>query len=419
MKRNLLFLLGGLFVLFIFIHNAKKGGDFNCFINAAKNLRDGINIYNPPLDKTFLQYYYSPLFAIFLVPFSYIPSFVICFIWLLFSGWCLHRTLKIASSYLDFSFFTTKETLWIFLLSLIFTFRTVFNNFGQVQMTIFLLWASIESIDLIRKQKVLQGSALLALAINIKILPLAIVAYLLYRKELKSVFYIFLFFIIYMLLPSLFLGIDKTMCLTIDWFHSINPVEDGKDILNEKTMHSINALIMPLFKNAPYQFPYRRYIVDLDLKTIHIITTGIQLLLVSSVLFFLKFPPFSKIKSNVYMLWEIGYIFLLTPLIFPHQQKYSFSYQIVPIFYLFYFLAIIKKGEYNIMSKKKFNIMITLILLCFILITLTSDLFIGRHLDDITQYFKLLTYGSIILLIPYAMANPKYICQFYKTKKNV
>ena len=68
------------------INSALKGGDFDIYLDAAINMTHQYNIYDPPIYfKEGLSYFYSPLFALILIPFS--GNFLITeFIWLLLSG---------------------------------------------------------------------------------------------------------------------------------------------------------------------------------------------------------------------------------------------------------------------------------------------------------------------------------------------
>ena len=59
------------------------GGDFDCYLQAARQLVNHQNIYKPPFVKD-LQYFYSVLFALILSPFGK-HIFITEFIWLILS----------------------------------------------------------------------------------------------------------------------------------------------------------------------------------------------------------------------------------------------------------------------------------------------------------------------------------------------
>ncbi len=103
---------------------------------------------------------------------------------------------------------------------------------------------------------------------------------------------------------------------------------------------------------------------------------------------------------------EISYLLLIIPLIFPHQQKYTFLLALPALYYISYFLLIsYKKGAGGINTKKYYTIL-TLFILSFILVTLTTDGIIGRNLNLITQHYKAITYGAIILIFNLILCKP-------------
>jgi hypothetical protein len=90
---------------------AYKGGDFDVFLGAGQKLSEQQNIYRPPFIKD-LQYFYSPFFALLLVPFSYLPFFVTELAWLLLSTYLLYRIWKLTTRYLPVQLLTKRESNW-------------------------------------------------------------------------------------------------------------------------------------------------------------------------------------------------------------------------------------------------------------------------------------------------------------------
>ena len=156
---------------------AHEGHDFQVFVYAGGKLIHGQNIYYPPFVQN-LQYYYSPLFALLLSPFSNLPIIIPQVIWILISYVLLYRIWILSTAYFDTSALTAKQKILWLLITVFLSIRFILVDIGYVQMTIFLLWATLESMQLISNGKWIWGAALLALAINIKLLPLAFVVYL-------------------------------------------------------------------------------------------------------------------------------------------------------------------------------------------------------------------------------------------------
>ena len=193
---------GGLIivVLYAFIYAFKCAGaghDFEVFVDAGGKIIHGLNIYKPPFAQN-LNYYYSPLFALLMAPFSGLPIMISQLLWIFFSYFLLYRIWVLAKEYFDISKLTNRQQqIWL-LVTFILTLRFILVDIGYVQMTTFLLWATLQSMNLFRREKYISGAALLALAINIKLLPLAFVLYLLYRKQIKAVLLTCLFYAIYL-----------------------------------------------------------------------------------------------------------------------------------------------------------------------------------------------------------------------------
>ena len=119
-----------------------------------------------------------------LVPFTF-NWFVTQFLWLLMSGAMLYRSWVICQKYFNLEKLTPKTKLVWSLIVLFFSIRFLLYNIAMVQMTMLMLWAILESLELIKKEKFILGGILLGLMINIKLLPFVILPYLLYRGYIK------------------------------------------------------------------------------------------------------------------------------------------------------------------------------------------------------------------------------------------
>ena len=72
------------------------------------------------------------------------------------------------------------------------------------------------------------------------------------------------------------------------------------------------------------------FITQLSMEMIVFITNGLRLFLAVFTLYFLRTFPFQKSKSNLHRLWEVGYLFLVIPFLFPHQQNYAYFFVKIP-----------------------------------------------------------------------------------------
>ena len=179
-KRPYIFyLLISAVVLVSSISTAFNGGDFDVFLEASRKLVAGENIYAPPFVRG-LQYYYSVLFATLLIPFSH-QVFWSEVGWALLSYGLLYRSARLFKNWLIPAQCPEKTQQTWALLSVLFALQSILYNIWLLQLTIFLLWCVLEAMNLVQKGKEGLAAGLLALAINIKMMPLLILPYLFYR----------------------------------------------------------------------------------------------------------------------------------------------------------------------------------------------------------------------------------------------
>ncbi|TFF39556.1 glycosyltransferase family 87 protein [Mucilaginibacter psychrotolerans] len=375
--------------------SARNAHDFEVFVDAGSKIIQGKNIYTPPFAQD-LQYYYSPLCALLLAPFSGLPIIISQLLWIGFSYFLLYRIWILVIVYFDTSQLSKKQMQLWFIISLFLSLRFILVDIGYVQMTIFILWATLESIQLIRRDRYILGSALLALAINIKLLPLAFVFYLLYRNKVKAAVSCCVFYLVFLFLPALYLGWQRNLDLIHNWFTLINPGNKEWTIEAEDGPNSLVALIPVYLMDTTGVLTFKRNFVNLPFHQVSLILNVVRLFFVLLTFAFLRTFPFKAVKSTIRQFWEMSYIFIAVPLLYPHQQQYAFVYIIPALVYLSYYVMI----NWNMIKQK---VSIPLWIVIFVIGVNFSPL-IGR--DVISGYaFEVLLYVRIlpvatILLIP-------------------
>lgn len=408
--------LKSIFILAILVYTviqAFKGGDFQIYMGAAELLKLGKNCYNvwiPLTGGNAGSYSYSPVFAMALIPFTFLPFPAAQIIWLLACLFFLYRIFKITTYYLDTSLFTSRQyQLWV-LISVLLILRFLLNNFEMVQVTIFLVYCCMESLYQLQKGESLKSGLLLSLGIIVKIIPIIMIPYFLYRKEYKTTIIAVLGFIFFLLFPALIYGWEFNTLLITNWIEIINPT-NTEFIMNQNVngegVHSLSALFSGYFSSAATRegFPFSRVLIELDASSIVKILNIARCLLIVFTLYFLQTLPFVKFKSNHHTFWEFSYILCITPLIFPHQQKYAFFLLMPSVVYISYFLIVTYRNKS--LTKFKFRTSIAFLLVFFILSTLTTDGIIGNRLNDLSEYYKTITIGCFFLIPLLASCHPK------------
>ncbi|MFL5753705.1 MAG: glycosyltransferase family 87 protein [Bacteroidia bacterium] len=397
---NYLLLL--LAVIYILIE-ADGRGDFYIFLSASEDLFKGENIYTKMYVDGY-HYLYSLFFAVILKPLSYFPLYLSKVLWLAMNLFFLYRIWKILCSYFELSRFSQKQLMWFTLLSFAFSLRFIRDNFHLAQMTTFMLFLSLEGIQLIRKDKKLAGAALLALGINIKLLPIVLLPYLLWRKEFKTFLYCIGIYILLFLFPAIFIGYDQTLFLMKEWWKVVNPSQEQHIIdVSERSFHSLSTLLPTLLmEKVPdiYALDMKRNIASLTAEKVNLILNSARFLLIGFTLYFLRNSFMKTFGSKLNTIWELSYIVLLIPLIFPHQQHYAFLFTMPASSYLIYYLFLKRSG----MKKRNFMIMVaalSLIYLCFNL-----NLILGEF-KAYYEHYKIITYGALLLIPMLAVCKPE------------
>lgn len=402
LKKKWTYLAGGVIVLIIILFEAQGKGDFNIFISASKDLMLKKNIYSN-LYNEYYHYYYDVLFALVLVPFTYIPLYITKVIWLLVNLFFLYKTWEVLKEWLSFSLLERKTRIIISVLTFIFILRFLRDNFHLAQMTIFILFTLIYGLYLIEQKKMMKGTLLIALGINIKLLPLVILPYLIYRREFKSFWMTLLFMIILLFLPALILGIDYNKFLLSERWKIINPLNHEHILdVTERSFHSISTLLATLLVNKcgnEYTLDIKRNIFDISIPYLNIIINIVRAILILLTLYFIRSKPFTKPVSKIQKLYEISYICIIIPLIFPHQQHYAFLFIFPAIAYLMYFVVI----HYQKFSRIKKNLVVSGLLIIYFL---TNSHFILGTFNKYYDHFKTLTYGVLFLIILLAIFRP-------------
>ncbi len=416
-QQNTYYFIGSIILLAFlyfecFVHPDK---DFDVFIGASKLIADGKTCYNIwlPVGGSFLLYYYSPLFAVLLTPLTFLPQYFYNVIWFVLNLWFLYRIIKVLFYYLDISGLTNRNRNLLIALILIANLRFLVFNFDLGQMTIFLVFASLESIRLITDGQKIMGSALLALAINIKLLPVALLLFLFYRAEYKSSLLVVFFSLIFLFLPVLFIGYDFNNVLIADWWSIMSTTADNS-LLEDLGRPGLSSFILSILHETEGKVALSRNLFSLNIETANFVLNIVRGLLVILTLYFLRWPPFKK-NSNVFLnFYALSYIMLVTPLVFPHQNMYSFFYLLPAYSYLIYFamkLFALKQENNNYLIPLKFKVGIAGIMLSFVFITLSSDGIIGRNYSDIAEHFHFIAMGTFMLIGSLVIFNPDKIIE--------
>jgi hypothetical protein len=406
-RKRLKYYFGFLLFACLILFEAQRIGDLDIYLQGSKDLFKSENIYKNTYQEWF-HYYYDIPFAIIIYPLSFIPLYCANVIWSLANLFCTYRLWRILNAYLLIQKLSKKSKqifTWVFI-AMIFTLWH--RNIHLTQITILIMWLCLEGALLLDNKKYISGALLMALGISIKILPLVMLPYYLYKGRWKEGLSICLALLFITMLPGIVIGWDYQSFLLLERWKILNPANSEHILdVSERSFHSITSLFSTLFvENArnQYSLHLKRNIADVSLETLKLYINIARLFFVAFTLYFLRDWPFKNTGDKVKTWWELSYLLLVIPLIFPHQQHYAFFFAAPAIAYCIYFAVSTMKWETMTKTKK-----VAWYTLSFIIFFLLSSHFVLGVYQNYYNHFKTLTYGVILIIPVLAWMRPNKI----------
>jgi hypothetical protein len=325
------------------------GNDINVYLYAAQSYINGENMYT---NNPYNFYLYSPLFALFLSPLSFLPWEISRCLWLFLNIACLWRLFVIVRSYCQNHLALNKKNyrIWIGVIALL-SFGFVNHNVNLGQITILILWLTVEALEKARSGHWAKAGLLLALGINIKIIPIIVIGYWFLQGKFKAIVATFLVLGLTLIVPAMYTGWQKNAELHQTWAKTINPDREKYAFENNNGCHSLNAVLPAFFYtfpegDSPMLGKLNRKIADLEYDTLKNILRFLQIFFLLSVAVIVFYKAAHRRNTFLYYWWEVSYLLLVGLLVLPHQMKYSMLY-FVPIaaYIVYYFLMLMQKGK--------------------------------------------------------------------------
>jgi hypothetical protein len=376
---------------FAIVESFQGRNDWDIFLSASRSLFAGEDVYAITFFDGY-HYYYSLFFATLLYPFALLPAVLSKFLWLCINLLLVVYVFKRVMSYAASEVLTARAKQWLLLLLVICMLRFVKSNLHLGQTTILLLALSLEALHQESKGRSWLAGTWLALAITIKLLPAVFIPYWLYRFRLKAAFVAVLVCLGLWFLPSLWLGQARNELLMSSYLELIDP-RQTKHVLDveETSFHGLSTLLSTLLSAEAREhngLDYRRHIADVSMEKLSLAITLVRLFFVLLTLWFLRTLPFKAAPGPYHQFREISYLFLIIPLIAPHQQHYAF------LFALPAFACVLSSLLHSRYSYAHWRwIVLALVAVCF-----NTALWLGAF-NAIYNHYKLVTYGALLLAV--------------------
>jgi len=315
-----------------FLRSISTNNDLNIFYGAAQRLVSLENLYSKPYSAEGWQlyYYYSPLFATLLAPFTFLPQFVVThevpfglfvlkILWNCLNLYFVYQLFQFVRGLVNPPKNKTGLTFWI-VLALV-SYRWIFLNLLYGQMTILIVWGVVLAFQFLqsKKPKYFIG---LAFGVNLKILPIFMVGQLFLMKQWRAFFITVSLVIAMILLPFVYLPFQYHVELLQSWMMNINPFSKNHILeLGEGGFIDFGALVTKFLTGLNIEGENRVAWFSMGASGVFITTQVFRILVLFSCCYWVwKFRNISDQKKSILLMS----IFMASiPLAFPHQRDYS------------------------------------------------------------------------------------------------
>lgn len=377
------------------------GNDINVYLHASEQLSRGENIYS---NNLYNRYLYSPLFALLLRPFSILPYEWGRVIWALVNTLAALRCWKILRNILEKELDIDRASLNRWSWGVLLLSAGFFNNnliLGQI--TIFIVWLTLEGVyQILIKEKNWLGSTLLALGINIKIMPILCLYYLFFKFKWAAVLMTTFLVVVSLFLPALFIGNNYNNELLVNWKNQINPSGERYVFEADNSCHSLNALLPGYFydfgqEEDNHLYGLKRKIALFSYDSLLLILQLSRFLLLLSVLRLIFYTSKRQKHRSLYFFWEISYLMLVSFLLFPHQLKYAMMYFVPAGSYMIMYILFVHQAQTEAPWGKKMIAILAFVLMAALAI-MGRDI-IGDVLINIADYYHVMGIITIVFLL--------------------
>jgi hypothetical protein len=343
----------------IFGHGKTK--DYPLWFWAGQQVLQGGNLY-PSDPKGYFDFLYPPLSAILLAIPSYfgkIPLYV-CLSILNATAWWMTAQLSNAMSGSDKS-----PAPWLAALPAIVTVTFVFDMFDLGQPNLILLAMMLFGFWLLQHNRPWACGGMFALATAIKVFPVAVFPYLLWRRHWASAASMVLFLgVLLFVAPAPVRGFQHNLAELKTWYRGMvaSGSEQGFGQRSEQNWSWVNQSIIAMThrltrpvnynQDNPARAPAYMNLADLDFKTANWIVIGVSIAI--GLAFVAVMPPASR-RTPRSDAEELGILFCLMTVASPLARQYYFMWLFFPLTVLMHRAALdprpaVRRGTWAVLA---------------------------------------------------------------------
>jgi Glycosyltransferase family 87 len=314
-----------------------KTKDYPLWYWAGQQVLHGLNLY-PSDPNTPFEFIYPPLPAVLLaIPawFGKIPLYL-CLSLLNAVAWWMTGQF---SNAMTGSGRTPGP--WLFALPSFVTITFIFDMFDLGQPNLMLLALMLYGFWLIREARPWFAGSMFALATAIKVFPVAVLPYLVWRRQWKAVASTLVFLVVFLfVLPAPFRGFEHNVTELKTWYRGMvaSGSEKGFGQRDEQNWSWVNQSIIAVThrltrpvnynQDDPRKPPRYMNVVDVSFKTANLIVVAISLAI--GLGYIAVIPPASR-RTERSDAEELGILFCLMTVASPLARQYYFMWLFFPM----------------------------------------------------------------------------------------
>ena len=338
-----------------------KTKDYPLWFWAGQQVLKGGDLY-PSNPNAYFDFLYPPLSAILLAIPSYfgkIPLYI-CLSLLNAVAWWM--TLQLSNAMTGSGKIPQP---WLAALPAIVTISFVFDMFDLGQPNLILLAMMLLGFWLLQHGRRWASGSMFALATAIKVFPIAVFPYLLWRRQWASAASMVVFLGIFLfVVPAPVRGFQHNLAELKNWYLGMvgSSSEQGFGQRGEQNWSWVNQSIVAVThrltrpvnynQDNPAKAPAYMNVVDLDFKTANWVVIGISIAI--GLGFLAVMPPVSR-RTPRSDAEELGILFCLMTVASPLARQYYFMWLLLPLTVLMHRAAYdpraaVRKGTWTVLA---------------------------------------------------------------------
>ena len=325
------------FVLVPEIFGNGKTKDYPLWYWAGQQVLHGLDLYPSDPAKQF-EFIYPPLPAVLLaIPawFGKIPLYL-CLSLLNAAAWWM--TGQFANAMTGSG---RPPGPWLFALPSFVTITFIFDMFDLGQPNLMLLALMLYGFWLLREAKPWMAGSMFALATAIKVFPVAVLPYLVWRRQWKAVASTLVFLGLFLfVVPAPFRGFERNFAELKTWYQGMvgSSSEKGFGQRDEQNWSWVNQSIIAVthrltrpvnyYQDEPSRPARYMNVIDVSFRTANLIVVAISCLI--GLGFIAVMPPASR-RTERSDAEELGTLFCLMTVASPLARQYYFMWLFLPM----------------------------------------------------------------------------------------